>query len=136
MTENGAGRDAARNTPIPREGLESPCCEYLHAHPQRVQAVLRAMPGEDEIARMSELFKVLGDGTRMRILLVLLEGEMCVCDLAQLLGATISAVSHQLRILRQARLVSCRRAGKTVFYLLADEHVRALVSQGLEHVRE
>ena len=79
---------------------------------------------------------MLGDSTRMKILFVLLVAEMCVCDLSQMLGMSISAVSHQLRILRQAKLVRFRREGKTVFYALADEHVRTLLSQGMEHVQE
>lgn len=115
---------------------ESPCCEYHHEHPMLVEDVHLAMPQDEEMLRVSELFKVLGDGTRMRILFVLLASEMCVCDLSETLNMSVSAVSHQLRILRQAHLVRYRRMGKTVFYALADNHVKTLLSQGLDHVRE
>lgn len=115
---------------------ESPCCAYHHEHPMLVEDVHLAMPQEEEMLHVSELFKVLGDGTRMRILFVLLASEMCVCDLSETLNMSVSAVSHQLRILRQAHLVRYRRMGKTVFYALADNHVKTLLSQGLDHVRE
>lgn len=115
---------------------ESPCCAYHHEHPMLVEDVHLAMPREEEMLHVSELFKVLGDGTRMRILFVLLASEMCVCDLSETLNMSVSAVSHQLRILRQAHLVRYRRVGKTVFYALADDHVKTLLSQGLDHVRE
>jgi len=115
---------------------ESPCCAYHHEHPMLVEDVHLAMPQDEEMLRVSELFKVLGDGTRMRILFVLLASEMCVCDLSETLNMSVSAVSHQLRILRQAHLVRYRRVGKTVFYALADDHVKTLLSQGLDHVRE
>lgn len=88
------------------------------------------------LSRLAELFKIFGDETRIRILYALFEAEVCVCDLAKLLGMTQSAVSHQLRILKQARLIKSRRDGKTVFYSLADEHVRTLLSQGTEHLQE
>ena len=115
---------------------ESPCCAYHHEHPMLVEDVHLAMPQEAEMLHVSELFKVLGDGTRMRILFVLLASEMCVCDLSETVNMSVSAVSHQLRILRQAQLVRYRRVGKTVFYALADDHVKTLLSQGLDHVRE
>ena len=115
---------------------ELPCCEYHHEHPMLVEDVHLVMPQETEMLRVSELFKVLGDGTRMRILFVLLASEMCVCDLSETLNMSVSAVSHQLRILRQAHLVRYRRVGKTVFYALADNHVKTLLSQGLDHIRE
>lgn len=118
------------------ENEEALCCGYHHEHPMLVEDVHEALPGEEEMLLVSELFKVLGDGTRMRILFVLLASEMCVCDLSETLKMTVSAVSHQLRILRQAHLVRYRRVGKTVFYALADEHVRTFLSQGLDHVRE
>ena len=85
---------------------------------------------------MTELFRIFGDSTRVRILYVLFEYEMCVCDIAQLLGMTQSAISHQLRALKNARLVKARREGKTVFYSLADDHVKTIIDQGLEHVCE
>ncbi|MEG1849894.1 MAG: metalloregulator ArsR/SmtB family transcription factor, partial [Oscillospiraceae bacterium] len=80
--------------------------------------------------------KIFGDSTRIRILYVLFEAEMCVCDIAQLLSMTQSAISHQLKALKQSKLVSCRREGKTVFYSLADDHVRTILDQGIEHIAE
>ncbi|MBQ9198494.1 MAG: helix-turn-helix transcriptional regulator [Clostridia bacterium] len=115
---------------------EAPVCTYLNAHPDAIANVRRTLPDDDTLLDVSELFKVLGDSTRCKILFVLLVSEMCVCDLSQLLGMSVSAISHQLRILRQAQLVRYRREGKTVFYSLADEHVRTLLSQGMEHVQE
>lgn len=115
---------------------EAPVCSFLNAHPEAIANVRATLPDDDTLLDVSELFKVLGDSTRAKILFVLLVSEMCVCDLSQLLGMSVSAVSHQLRILRQAQLVRYRREGKTVFYALSDEHVRTLLSQGLEHVQE
>ncbi len=115
---------------------DAPVCTYLNAHPDLIGRVRAALPDDDKLLDVSELFKVLGDSTRCKILFVLLMAEMCVCDLSQLLGMSVSAISHQLRILRQAQLVRYRREGKTVFYALADEHVRTLLSQGMEHVQE
>ena len=85
---------------------------------------------------LAELFKIFGDSTRIKILYALFESEMCVCDIAQLLNMTQSAISHQLRSLKQSKLVKYRREGKTVFYSLADAHVRTIINQGLEHVEE
>ena len=115
---------------------EVPRCEFIHAHPETIKAVEENMPAEEELYALSELFKIFADSTRIRILYVLLEHEMCVCDLAQLLNMTQSAISHQLRILKQSRLVKSRREGKSVFYSLADEHVRTIISQGQEHIEE
>ena len=85
---------------------------------------------------LAELFKIFGDSTRIRILYVLFEAEVCVCDIAELLGMTQSAISHQLRLLKQAKLVRSRREGKTVYYALADDHVRTILGQGMDHVNE
>ena len=112
------------------------CCDFIHAHEDIVEQVRQRMPGEDALYDLTELFRIFGDSTRVRILYVLLESEMCVCDLAMLLGMTQSAISHQLRALKNARLVRSRRAGKTVFYALADDHVKTILDQGLEHVAE
>ncbi len=112
------------------------CCSFLFVHEDVVAQVKRSFPAEDRLMSLAELFKVFGDGTRIRILYVLLEAEVCVCDLASLLNMTQSAVSHQLRILKQARLIRSRREGKTVFYSLADDHVATLLRQGMEHVFE
>ena len=118
------------------EHMEVEACGYLCVHEDVVAQVLAALPGDSELSRLADLFKTFGDGTRVRILYVLFEAEVCVCDLAKLLGMTQSAVSHQLRILKQARLIKSRRDGKTVFYSLADDHVATLLRQGMEHVSE
>ena len=112
------------------------CCDFIHAHEEIVEKVRQVMPGEDTLYDLTELFRIFGDSTRIRILYVLFEAEMCVCDIAQLLGMTQSAISHQLRALKNARLVKARREGKTVFYSLADDHVKTIIDQGLEHVAE
>ena len=101
-----------------------------------MEKVRRELPGEDTLYDLTELFSIFGDSTRIRILYVLFESEMCVCDIAALLGMTQSAISHQLRALKNARLVSSRREGKIVFYALADDHVKTIIDQGLEHVSE
>ena len=112
------------------------CCDFIHAHEDIVEKVRQVMPGEDTLYDLTELFRIFGDSTRVRILYVLFESEMCVCDIAALLGMTQSAISHQLRAWKSARLVKSRREGKTVFYSLADDHVKAIINQGLEHVSE
>ena len=112
------------------------CCDFIHAHEDIVEKVRQVMPGEDTLYDLTELFRIFADSTRVRILYVLFESEMCVCDIAALLGMTQSAISHQLRALKNARLVKSRRDGKTVFYSLADEHVKTILDQGIEHVTE
>ena len=112
------------------------CCDFIHAHEEIVEKVRQELPDEDTLYDLSELFRIFGDSTRIRILYVLFESEMCVCDIAALLGMTQSAISHQLRALKNARLVKARREGKTVFYSLADDHVKTIIDQGLEHVAE
>ena len=94
------------------------------------------MPTEDQMYDLAELFKVFGDSTRIRILYVLFERDVCVADIAEVLNMTQSAISHQLRILKQAKLVSARREGKSVIYSLADDHVRTIIAQGQEHICE
>ena len=124
------------------EKLEVEGCGFLCVHEKVVEKVQHELPQEETLLRLADLFKVFGDGTRVRILFVLLTEsalfftEVCVCDLAKLLGMTQSAVSHQLRVLKQARLIKARRDGKTVFYSLADDHVATLLRQGMEHVCE
>ena len=112
------------------------CCECNEVHEELLKIVNETMPEETELYDLAELFKVFGDSTRIRILFVLFEAEVCVCDLAQALGMTQSAISHQLRILKQNKLVKSRREGKSVFYSLADEHVRTIIAQGREHIEE
>lgn len=94
------------------------------------------MPEEEELNDLAELFKIFGDATRIRILFVLFEAEVCVCDLAETLNMTQSAISHQLRILKDSKLVKFRRDGKIIFYSLDDEHVRNILAMGMEHVEE
>lgn len=111
-------------------------CDYIHAHEDIIEKVNQAMPGEDVLYDLAELFKIFGDTTRIRILYVLFESEMCVCDIATLLDMTQSAISHHLRALKLSKLIKFRREGKTVFYSLADGHVQTIIDQGLEHVKE
>ena len=113
-----------------------PCCEAYEVHEDKIKAASEQMPDEDELYDLAELFKVFGDSTRIRILFVLFQSEMCVCDLAQSLNMNKSAISHQLKILKQAKLVTGRREGKSVIYSLADEHVRTIIDQGREHIEE
>lgn len=112
------------------------CCEAHEVHLELQEKVLRQMPKEEELYDLAELFKMFGDSTRIRILFVLFEAEVCVCDLADILNMTQSAVSHQLRLLKQSKLVKSRREGKSVFYSLADGHVRTIIDQGREHIEE
>ena len=111
-------------------------CGFLCVHEDTVDRVLRELPDDETLYDLAELFKVFGDSTRVKILYALFEAELCVCDIAQLLGLTQSAVSHQLRVLKGSRLVKPRRDGKTVFYSLADEHVRRIIAQGMDHITE
>ena len=115
---------------------EIECCESVQVHQGLLDIVNEKMPDETALYDLSELFKVFGDSTRIRILFVLFEAEVCVCDLAAALNMTQSAISHQLRILKQNKLVKSRREGKSVFYSLADNHVRTIIAQGLEHIEE
>lgn len=112
------------------------CCDTFCVHKELQKKVNEQMPEEDELYDLAELFKVFGDSTRIRILFVLFEAEVCVCDLADILNMTQSAVSHQLKILKQAKLVKSRREGKSVFYSLADGHVSTIIAQGREHIEE
>ena len=114
----------------------APCCGYMHLHEDVIRRVNQEMPGEEALFDLAELFKIFGDTTRIRILYALFEAEMCVCDIAQLLGMTQSAISHQLQLLKKSKLVKYRRQGKTVFYSLADAHVRTIIGQGMDHVSE
>lgn len=110
------------------------CCTEIHK--EVVNKVYDRMPDDEILYDVADLFKVFGDCTRIKILYALFESEMCVCDIAELLGMSQSAISHQLRVLKQTRLVKYRRDGKTVFYSLADGHIKTIFDQGLEHVLE
>jgi len=116
--------------------MENEVCEFLHVHEELVEKVRGEMPDLEELMTLADLFKVFGDTTRVRILYLLFESELCVCDISTLLGMNQSAISHQLRVLKQTKLVKARREGKTVFYSLADQHVRTIIGNGMEHVRE
>lgn len=120
---------------IEREVQEG-VCEFMHVHEEIVEKVEKAMPDEQQLLDLSEFFKVFGDSTRIKILYVLSQSEMCVCDIATLLQMGQSAISHQLRMLKQMRLVTFRREGKTVFYKLADSHIQTILAQGMEHISE
>ncbi|MBQ7624327.1 MAG: winged helix-turn-helix transcriptional regulator [Clostridia bacterium] len=111
-------------------------CEETKVHEELLEKVKRDLPDEDKLYDLAELFKVFGDSTRIRILFVLFEAEVCVCDLASALCMTQSAISHQLKILKANKLVKSRREGKAMFYSLADDHVRTIIEQGMEHVEE
>lgn len=110
--------------------------EYMTIDRSTAQNIEDKMPVESELYELADLFKVFGDSTRIKILYVLFENEMCVYDIASLLNMTQSAISHQLRVLKQNRLVKYRKEGKTVLYTLADEHVFTILRQGIEHVEE
>ena len=111
-------------------------CEVTEVHQDLLKIVKETMPDETELYDLAELFKVFGDSTRIRILFVLLQAEVCVCDLAEALNMNQSAISHQLRILKQNKLVKARREGKSMFYSLADDHVRTIIAMGQEHIEE
>ncbi|MDE6924504.1 MAG: metalloregulator ArsR/SmtB family transcription factor [Acetatifactor sp.] len=116
------------------ETMETPA--YIHVKEQTLKTIDEKMPPEEELQDLAELFKVFGDGTRLKILYVLLSSEMCVYDIAAVLGMSQSAISHQLRVLKQMDLVKNRRDGKTIFYSLADDHVVTILNQGLDHIEE
>lgn len=112
------------------------CCDAVEVHADIVGIVRNNMPGENKLYDLAELFKVFGDSTRIRILFALFENEVCVCDIAATLDMTQSAISHQLRILKQSKLVKSRREGKSIYYSLADNHVKTIIAQGMEHIEE
>lgn len=112
------------------------CCSEHHVHNEILEKLRDTMPDENELADLAELFKVFGDTTRIRILFVLFKSEACVCDIAETLNMTQSAISHQLKILKQSKLVKARRDGKSIFYSLADAHVSVMIAQGIEHIEE
>lgn len=115
---------------------EAEKCDFMCVHEDIIRQVNEKMPKEEELFDLADFFKIFGDTTRIKILYVLMCSEMCVCDLAQLLGMTQSAISHQLRVLKQMDLVKNRREGKSIFYSLSDGHIKTILSQGLEHIEE
>ena len=130
--ESSYGKDGTTKIRKCKEEL----CESNEIHEDLLKIVDETLPEETELYDLAELFKVFGDSTRIRILFVLFEAEVCVCDLAKALNMTQSAISHQLRILKQNKLVKSRREGKSIFYSLADDHVRTIINQGREHIEE
>lgn len=121
---------------MPRQNARSETCDCRTIHPERIAAARGNALTEAEQERLSNLFKAMGDQTRLKIIQALGPGEMCVCDLASFLGISESAVSHQLRMLRQLCLVTNRREGPILYYRLNDEHIEKLFNLGLEHIRE
>lgn len=117
-----------------KENIEV-CCDKKEPS-DIVQELIPKMPDEEVLYDIAELFKVFADSTRVRILYALMESELCVCDISDLLNMSQSAISHQLRILKQSRLVKYRRSGKTVFYSLCDDHIKTILDMGMEHVSE
>ncbi len=111
-------------------------CAQVIIHDEIVKKVHANMPEEDNLYDLAELFKVFGDSTRIKIIWALFESEMCVCDIAYLLNMTQSAISHQLRVLKASKLVRNRRSGKTVYYSLADSHIKQIFEMGMEHIAE
>lgn len=116
--------------------VEVECCETHHVHDNLVHQIEDGMPSEVMMQNLADFYKVFGDVTRIKILCVLAQEELCVCDLAEVTGMTQSAISHQLRTLKQMKLVKNRREGKAVFYSLADGHIQSILNQGLEHIAE
>lgn len=109
---------------------------YIYVNEKILRIIDEKMPPLEELKDLADFFKVFGDETRLRILYVLLSSEMCVYDIASVLGMSQSAISHQLRVLKQMDLVKNRREGKTIFYSLADDHIVTILSQGLDHIEE
>ena len=117
------------------EEVEEGTCEFMHVHEAIVEKVERVMPDEQELLDLSEFFKIFGDAGRIKILCALVDNELCVNDMVELLNMSQSAVSHQLRLLRQNDAVKFRKDGKTVYYSLDDEHVSVLLKKGIEHIK-
>ena len=115
---------------------KSEYCSCNVIHKEVVENVKNKLPKEETLYDLAELFKVFGDSTRIKIICSLFESEMCVCDLSVLLNISQSAISHQLRVLKSARLVKFRRAGKVIYYSLDDEHIKQIVDAGLHHITE
>lgn len=107
-----------------------------HNHDDILNIVRNELPTDELLCDLADLFKIFGDTTRMKILFSLFESELCVCAIAELLGMAQPAISHQLKVLRTNKLVDCRREGKTIYYFLADDHVRSIIGQGFDHLIE
>ena len=121
---------------VRRRNADADCCEEHIVHMDAVETARSQMPGEEITTAASDFFKAFSDRTRLRILTALVSAELCVCDIASLLNMGQSAISHQLRILKQMRLVKFRRDGRSVLYSLADSHIETILAQGMEHIGE
>lgn len=119
-----------------QKAVEFDKCESSCIHEDVIQQVQQHMPDEELLFDLADFFRIFGDSTRVKIVCALLKAELCVCDIAALLDMSQSAISHQLRVLKQARLVKFRRAGKIVYYSLDDEHIQSIVDLGLAHIME
>lgn len=111
-------------------------CECREVHPDNISKARDSIPDEQTVEDLASFFKLFGDRTRINILLALDSGELCVCDISETLGMSMSATSHQLRLLKDAHLVTSRREGKSIYYSLCDEHVRIVLETALEHISE
>ncbi len=111
-------------------------CEVRCLNPSKVKTLVKSMPSADDLVQLSDVFQVMSDSNRLKILHCLAQGEVCVCDLSAVLGLSVSGVSHQLRLLRAMRLATSRREGKNVYYSLDDQHIARLMRMALEHERE
>ena len=129
---NGDDRMEVNNN----KSAEAPCCEEVQIHSDLVASIKADMPSIDTMYDLADLYRIFADSTRIRILYVLFEKEVCVCDIANVLDMSVSAVSHQLRVLKSAHLVRFRKEGKVCFYSLADDHVKTIIGQGIEHLTE
>ena len=107
-----------------------------HDHSELLKKIKKEMPADEQLQDLGDLFKIFGDTTRIKIMYALYEGEMCVCAISELLNMTQSAISHQLKTLKDANLVSARRDGKEIYYSLSDEHVKSIIAEGFEHITE
>ena len=121
---------------VNQKDTEIECCEEHVVHMDAIEPTRSAMQGDEITSAPTDFFKDFSDKTRLRILTALVTGELCVCDIAALLGMSQSAISHQLRFLKQARLVRSRKNGKTVYYALCDDHIQIILAQGIAHVQE
>lgn len=121
---------------IMKDNRYEECCDEIKVHNDIVNSVSLDMPDDEMLYDLAELFKVFGDTTRIRILYTLFKSELCVCDIAEILNMTQSAISHQLRVLKQAKLVKSRRDGKQIFYSLDDAHIVSIIKMGIEHIIE
>lgn len=128
FAEDMQGTDGVKN--------DVPVCECFHVHTNEVTEAKDHMPDEEKLFSLGEFYKVFGEVSRLKILYLLFNRELCVCDIAGSMGSTVSAVSHQLKILKNARLVKFRKEGKNCLYSLADSHIVSILAQGMEHIEE